>query len=412
MGGRSQNSRGDARRVTVSKVVVFFLLLSKVMLRLSAILVVLFATLPGCKWFGSFDMDEAPPAFPSYEVSRLGQTIDFREPPIRTLHAQRYNLFHFGELDDLDEFALATEDNGELIAFGLDGEAEDDDVQRLYEYLLKNCRKISARNLSSDDMTLNTVRCGREFVAGLEKLGDGSVAVTFLKDLDDHQIVSKVLNELNARARGVEGNGFRIALSLDWSDDSSVPLQPGAPSIPAPDDRVWFGMDYLVENTSDLEVVFHPGRVEAIDKSGRSWRADADATARSNGGLEEIALPPGQKSRNRTLIPVTRDVAEQGFRVHFEDLGEPGWLIAYRTINHVAPKDSARGAGERWRVGSPVNGGSVDTPGAVDGDASERSVDSSTPGEEDGSVSAGDEDERTGLSDDPDADESSTPRAP
>lgn len=298
---------------------------------------------PACSLFSGFDEDTAPPAFPGEVVSQLNSTPDFPEEPIRTLHAQSFDVLHFGDVDDMSAFALVSQPDDKLVAYGLDGDDDDEALVALYDYLLDKCRQISMKSVGDETVALNTVRCSREFVAGLEKVNDGSMAITFLDNLEDHQRVSVLLNEMNRRAQGMRGEHLRASISIDWSAESSVPLQPGAASIAAPEGKVWFGVDYLVENISDVEAAFHPGNVSVVDRQGQTWRADEDATARSNGGMGEYVLPVGQKARVRTLVAVPPEVARTGFRVHLEDLGENGRYIGYRTVNHFAPQPESPG---------------------------------------------------------------------
>jgi hypothetical protein len=300
-----------------------------------AYLFVFASLLSGCSLFGGFDMESAPPAFPADAVQQLGETPEFDRDPMRTLRAQAFTVYHFGDGEDVDSFAFVSQPADELVAWGTYGDVEEESYSELYDFLLDECRQVSMKNQGPEGVKLDTVRCGKEFVAGLEKLNDGSIAITFLENLDQHQAVSRHLGEMNRRGRGVTGSNLKVSISMDWSAEQSVPLQPGAAKIPAPDDRVWFGIDYMVENTGEVEQSFRPSNTVAVDVQGQRWEAAADETARSNGGLEEVVLPPGQKARVRTLIPVTKEVAEQGFRVHFRGLGEDGWYIGYRTTDHT-----------------------------------------------------------------------------
>jgi hypothetical protein len=304
------------------------------MIRL-AYLFVFASLLSACSLFGGFDKESAPPAFPAGPVEQLGETPDFARDPMRTLQAQKFTVYHFGTGGDVDSFAFVAQPADELVAWGTYGDVEDEEYKELYDFLLDECRQVSMKNQGPEGVKLDTVRCGKEFVAGLEKLNDGSIAITFLENLDEHQAVSRHLAEMNRRGRGVTGANLKVSISMDWSAEQSVPLQPGAAKIPAPDERVWFGIDYMVENQGEVEQSFRPANTVAVDVNGERWEAAADETARSNGGLEELVLPPGQKARARTLIPVTKEVAEQGFRVHFRGLGEDGWYIGYRTTNHT-----------------------------------------------------------------------------
>lgn len=341
------------------------------------VLPLLCVLIPACSFFGGFDEKSAPPAYPVEMVSQLTLTPGFAERPIRTLHAQSFDVLHFGDVEDMEAFALVSQPENKLVAFGLDGDDDDPEITALYDYLLDKCRQISEISVGGEDYMSYTVRCGRQFVAGLEKVSDGSIAITFLDSIEDHQRVSVQLNEMNRRAQGIRGEQFRASISIDWAAESSVPLQPGAASIAAPEGKVWFGVDYLVENVSDTEAAFHPGDVSVVDRQDQTWEANDDATARSNGGLNEFVLPARQKIRVRTLVAVPPDIANLGFRVHLEDLGETGWFIGYRTVNHVSTEPDADSEAAGERNANPENTAEAGAS-EVDGQSDE-AVDESPP---------------------------------